>query len=59
VRFVIANRQEGVALAQALADRCGARAVVFSNFPEGGEQEAGFDRLLRDNVKLLCEAVTR
>jgi ABC-type Zn uptake system ZnuABC Zn-binding protein ZnuA len=58
VRFVIANRQEGVALAQALADRCRARAVVFSNFPEACEQGAGFDRLLRENVRSLCEAAT-
>lgn len=56
VRFVIANRQEGTALAQALADRCGARAVVFGNFPETCEQGAGFDRFVQDNVRLLCEA---
>ncbi|MEN6425785.1 MAG: metal ABC transporter substrate-binding protein [Phycisphaerales bacterium] len=59
VRFVIANRQEGTALAQALADRCGAKAVVFSNFPEFCDQEAGFDRLLQDNVGLLCEAAAK
>jgi len=59
VRFVIANRQEGIALAQALADRCGARAVVFGNFPEMREPGAGFDELLRDNVRSLCEAATR
>jgi zinc transport system substrate-binding protein len=59
VRFVIANRQEGTAMAQALADRCRARAVVFSNFPTAWEQGTGFDRLLLDNVRLLCEAVTR
>jgi zinc transport system substrate-binding protein len=59
VRFVIANRQEGVALAQALADRCRARAVVFSNFPLVSEQGNGFDRLLQDNVGLLCEAAAK
>jgi len=59
VRFVIANRQEGTALAQALGDRCGAKAVVFSNFPEACDQDAGFDRLLQDNVRLLCEAVAK
>jgi ABC-type Zn uptake system ZnuABC Zn-binding protein ZnuA len=56
VRFVIANRQEGVALAQALAERCKAKAVVFGNFPQVCEQGDGFDRLLRDNVRALCEA---
>ncbi len=59
VRFVIANRQEGTALAQALADRCGAKAVVFGNFPEICEQGSGFDRLLQDNVGLLCEAAAK
>ncbi len=59
VRFVIANQQEGVALAQALADRCKAKAVVFSNFPQTCEPEVGFDRLLRDNVRGLCEAAIR
>jgi len=59
VRFVIANRQEGVSLAEALADRCRTRAVVFSNFPQAGEQGTGFDRLVRDNVRLLCEAAAK
>lgn len=56
VRFVIANRQEGVALAQALAERCKAKAVVFGNFPQVCEQGDGFDRLLRENLRILCEA---
>jgi len=59
VRFVIANQQEGTALAQALAERCRARAVVFSNFPGNCEDQTGFDRLLQGNVRLLCEAVTK
>ncbi len=54
IRFVIANRQEGTALAEALADRLHARAVVFSNFPEA-EGVAGFDRLVRENVRVLLE----
>ncbi|MBN2130953.1 MAG: zinc ABC transporter substrate-binding protein [Sedimentisphaerales bacterium] len=59
VRFVIANRQEGTALAEALAQRLQARALVFSNFPRLAEGVAGFDQLLCDNVGLLVEAVTR
>jgi zinc transport system substrate-binding protein len=59
VRFVIANLQEGTALARALADRCRAKAVVFGNFPEVCEQGNGFDMLVRGNVRLLCEAATR
>lgn len=59
IRFIIANRQEGTALAEALADRLHAKAVVFSNFPEAAGDAAGFDQLLRDNVRLLREAVGR
>jgi len=59
VRFVIANRQEGTALAAALADRLQAKAVVFSNFPDTGHGAEGFDRLLRDNARRLVEAATR
>jgi len=59
VRFVIANRQEGTALAEALADRLQARAVVFSNFPTTGDGISGFDTLVRRNVQVLLEAATR
>jgi ABC-type Zn uptake system ZnuABC Zn-binding protein ZnuA len=58
IRFVIANQQEGTALAQALAERLKARAVVFSNFPPQVVGEPGFDRLLRDNVTRLLEVTT-
>ncbi len=53
VRFVIANKQEGTAMAKALAERLGARAVVFSNFPELRGEASGFDTLLRANVDAL------
>ena len=56
VRFVIANKQEGTALAKALAERLGARAVVFSNFPELSGSASGFDELLRANVEELLRA---
>ncbi len=59
VRFVIANKQEGTALARALAERLGARAVVFSNFPDGGAGALGFDGLVRGNVGALVEAAGR
>lgn len=58
IRFVVANQQEGTALAGALADRLGAKAVVFSNFPSQADKAMGFDRLLRDNVQGLIAAVT-
>ena len=56
VRFVIANKQEGTALAKALAERLGARAVIFSNFPELRGEASGFDALLRANVDALLRA---
>jgi zinc transport system substrate-binding protein len=56
IRFVIANRQEGTGLADALAERLHAQAVVFSNFPSSCEGVDGFDRLVRDNVGLLLGA---
>jgi len=56
VRFVISNKQEGTALAKALAERLGARAVVFSNFPELTGRLSGFDELLRANVDALLRA---
>jgi len=56
VRFVIANKQEGTALAEALAERLRAGAVVFSNFPEMRGQSSGFDTLLRTNVEALLQA---
>jgi zinc transport system substrate-binding protein len=56
IRFVIANQQEGTALAQALADRLKAKAVVFSNFPLETTGEAGFDGLVRANIDALLRA---
>ena len=49
IRLIIANRQEGTALAEALAERTGAQVVVFSNFPDPGSG-GRFDSLLQDNV---------
>ena len=56
IRFVVANKQEGTALAKALAERLGAKAVVFSNFPELRGQASGFHALLRANVDALIRA---
>ena len=56
VRFVIANKQEGTALAKALAERLGAKAIVFSNFPELSGSASGFEELLRANVEELLRA---
>ncbi len=56
IRFIIANQQEGTALAQALADRLKAKAVVFGNFPLETSDAGGFDALVRANVQTLLEA---
>ena len=58
IRFVIANKQEGTALAKALAERLRAKPVVFSNFPELERETRGFDNLLRANVNSLIRANT-
>jgi zinc transport system substrate-binding protein len=56
VRFVVANKQEGTGLADALAGRLGAKVMVFSNFPGLGSGQSSFDMLIRENVQVLLEA---
>ena len=55
-KLVIANLPEGRKVADALAERLGARVVVFGNFPALGRGQESFDDLLKDNVRLLLEA---
>ncbi len=58
--LVIANKQEGTELAQALAERLNVKLVVFSNFPASDERNdmpAGFDVLLQSNVNELYKAM--
>jgi len=57
IRFIIANKQEGTALAAALAERLEAKVVVFSNFPDFDNRPNNFDRLLSKNVQALLETV--
>jgi ABC-type Zn uptake system ZnuABC Zn-binding protein ZnuA len=59
IKLIVANKQEGTALARALAGRIGATAVVFSNFPAMGTGRDNFDRLLRENIHALFEAVKK
>jgi hypothetical protein len=59
IRFVIANQQEGTSLAQSLAQRLDAQAVVFSNFPDDAADGRGFDALLQANVASLLEAAAK
>lgn len=54
-RLIVANLPEGRQLADALADRLGARVVVFGNFPTDSGPR-GFDSLVRANVAALVEA---
>lgn len=57
IRFVIANKQKGTALAEALAEHLGVKVVVFSNFPDYEQpQTYCFDKLLKENTQALIEA---
>jgi len=51
VKFIIANRQEGTALAEALAEHLDAKVVVMSNFPQVTPGQDNFDRLLQQNLE--------
>ncbi|MBN2457468.1 MAG: zinc ABC transporter substrate-binding protein [Sedimentisphaerales bacterium] len=53
IRFIIANEQQGTALANSLAKQLDAKGVLFSNFPEPAST---FDELITENVKRLCES---
>lgn len=55
-RLVIANRPEGTQLAQSIAERLGARMVVFDNFPDLSPRQPSFDAMLECNVARLIEA---
>ncbi len=57
VKLVIANLPEGRRVADALAERLGAKVVMFGNFPDLSGGQASFDELLEDNVSALAEAV--
>ncbi|MDY7011190.1 MAG: zinc ABC transporter substrate-binding protein [Planctomycetota bacterium] len=52
VKVIIANLPAGRRLADSLADRLGAKVIVFGNFPTA----EGFDKLVRDNVSALVAA---
>ena len=53
VKIIIANEPEGRRLADRLADRLGAKVIVFANFPTPACQTAPFDDMLRENVRRL------
>lgn len=53
--IVIANKQEGTRLAEVIADRLDAEMVVFSNFPDTGNRESGFVKLIDRNVDKLIK----
>ena len=60
IRGVIANRQEGTRLADALGERLDAPVAVFSNFPDAKadrQQAPAFDALVHENLRRLVEAV--
>ncbi len=56
VKLIIANLPEGRRTADALAERLGARVVVFGNFPELSNGRVSFDELVEGNVMALLRA---
>ena len=55
-KVVVANLPEGRRVADALAERLGAKVVVFGNFPALNNGQSTFDDLLEANVNALTEA---
>jgi zinc transport system substrate-binding protein len=55
VRLVIANLPEGRRTADALAERLGARVVVFENFPALRHGRVAFDEMVSANVEALLK----
>ena len=53
IRFIIANKQQGSALSNALAKRLKAKMVVFSNFPRQEKTHDNFDEMLLENIRQL------
>jgi len=56
VKLIVANLPEGRRVADALADRLGAKVVVFGNFPALNGGQSSFDDLLDANVAEVLEA---
>jgi zinc transport system substrate-binding protein len=57
VKLVIANRPEGLRVAEALAEALDARLVVFDNFPNPNCGGPAYDAMVRANVERLLEAL--
>jgi len=55
VKLVVANLPEGRRVADALAQRLGAKVVVFDNFPTLKHGHVAFDDLLETNINTLLE----
>lgn len=58
VQGVIANRPEGRRTADALAERLGARVVVFENFPALEQGKVSFEAMVRRNLRSLIESTS-
>jgi zinc transport system substrate-binding protein len=55
VKLVVANRPEGRRAADALAERLGAKVVVFDNFPQPRKEKA-FDAMVEQNLDSLINS---
>ena len=59
VKLVVANLPEGRRTADALAERLGARVVVFENFPALVQGRMSFAQMLNANVRALTQPAPR
>ncbi|MBN1554454.1 MAG: zinc ABC transporter substrate-binding protein [Phycisphaerae bacterium] len=57
VKLIVANRPEGHRCPKFLAERLGARVVVFENFPAAHKDQNTFDDMLRANVSMLLKVM--
>lgn len=55
VKIIIANKQQGLGLANAIAERINADTAVFSNFPELEVAGSAFEDMLEKNVTSLLD----
>ncbi len=56
VRLVISNQPEGRGAADALAERLGARVVMFDNFPAAPRDKGTYEAMVRGNLERLIKA---
>ncbi len=59
VRLIVANRPEGSRCTDFLAERLGAKAAMFDNFPAMENGQNSFDDMVRGNIAELIKAADK